>query len=106
IRRATGMHGVLRSVRLTAIPNGARDSYKSGYNFVVRPQVDAAETLKGFDERFNDAAKGGMFRSASEICDMQLVPKGTTLTSVRGGWWNGYALSGDNAREVPYGQIY
>ena len=106
IRRATALHGVLRSVRVTAIPNSAMGSYKAGYNAVLRKEVDAKETLKAFDERFDDAAKGGMFRAASEICDMQLVPKGTTLVGVRNGWWKDYALTGDNAREIPYGQIY
>ena len=105
IRRATALHGVLKSVRVTAIPNNAMSTYKTGINTVLRKQVDADETLKAFDERFDDA-KVGMFRSASEICDMQLVPKGTTLDLVRRGWWNNYALTGDNAREIPYGQIY
>jgi hypothetical protein len=97
---------VLKSVRIAAIPNSAASSYKSGYNAVLRNPVDVPETLKAFDERFNDPTKGGMFRSASEICDMQLVPAGATLASVRGGWWKDYALTGDNAREIPYGQIY
>ena len=107
IRRATAMHGVLKSVRLTAIPNSAMNTYKgAGINSVLRKQVDVGETLKAFDQRFDSASKGGMFRSASEICDMQLVPQGTTLNLVRTGWWNSYALTGDNAREIPYGQIY
>src|SRR5882757_3684629 len=103
IRRATAMHGVLKSVRITAIPNSAMATYKTAINTVLRKQVDIGETLKAFDERFDDASKGGMFRSASEICDMQLVPKlvpNVTLTQVRNGWWNDYALTGDNAREI------
>ena len=107
IRRATAMYGVLKSVRVAAIPNSAMSAYKSGgVNTVLRRQVDPVETLRGFDERFDNASKGGMFRSASEICDMQLVPKGATLSLVQNGWWNDYALTGDNAREIPYGQIY
>ncbi len=106
IKRATALHGVLKSVRITAIPNGAMSTYKSAYNAVLRKQVDATETLKAFDERFDDPGKGGMFRTASEICDMPLVPAGITLAQFRSGWWNGYALTGDNAREVPYGHIY
>ena len=111
IRRATAMHGVLKSVRLTAIPNSAMATYKgSGVTTVLRPAIDPIETLKAFDQRFdgatNGAANGGMFRSASEICDMALVPKGATLNSIRGGWWSNYALTGDNAREIPYGHIY
>jgi uncharacterized protein (TIGR02600 family) len=106
IRRATALHGVLKSVRITAIPNSAMSSYKSGYNAVLRKQVNAAETLKAFDERFDDASKGGMFRTASEICDMPLVPVNVTLSQFRSGWWSNYALTGDNAREVPYSHIY
>ena len=106
IRRATAMHGVLKSVRITAIPNTAITTYKTGINTVLRKQVDVAETLKAFDERFNDPSKGGMFRTASEICDMPLVPEGVNLVQFRNGWWSNYALTGDNAREVPYGHIY
>ena len=108
IRRATALYGVFKSVRLAAIPNYAMDSYKgSGVNSVMRPRVDPVQTLSGFDKRFDNPALGGMFRSASEICDMQLVPKSATLNQVvNGGWWSGYALTGDNAREIPYGQIY
>ncbi len=106
IRRATALHGVLKSVRITAIPNSAMNTYKSAINTVLRKQVDAAETLKAFDERFNSATRGGMFRSASEICDMPLIAKGATLAQFRNNWWGAYALTGDNAREIPYGQIY
>ncbi|MEI7823142.1 MAG: Verru_Chthon cassette protein A, partial [Verrucomicrobiota bacterium] len=104
IRRATALHGVLKSMRITAIPSplGLPKIYPTS----LRKPVDVSETLKAFDERFDDPTKGGMFRAASEICDMQLVPKGTTLAAVRNGWWKDYALTGDNAREVPYGQIY
>jgi uncharacterized protein (TIGR02600 family) len=106
ITRATALHGVLKSTRICAIPTSAT-SYKSGAGAVVfRKPIDAVETLKGFEERFNDPAKGGMFRSASEICDMYLVPRGATLAQVKGNWWDGYKLTGDNAREAPYGQIY
>ena len=104
IRRATALHGVLKSMRITAIPSPA--GLPKHYTTSLRKPVDVSETLKAFDERFDDPTKGGMFRAASEICDMQLVPKGTTLAAVRNGWWKDYALTGDNAREVPYGQIH
>jgi uncharacterized protein (TIGR02600 family) len=104
IRRATALHGVLKSMRITAIPSPA--GLPKIYPTSLRKPVDVSETLKAFDERFDDPTKGGMFRAASEICDIQLVPKGTTLAAVRNGWWKDYALTGDNAREVPYGQIH
>lgn len=102
--RATALHGVLKSTRICAIPTGA--SHK-GAGGMYRLAIDATETLKGFEDRFKDPAKGGAFRSASEICDMYLVPKGSSITQVRDGtWWNAYGNTGDNAREAPYGQIY
>ncbi len=106
IRRATALRGVLKSVRITAIPNTAAATYKSGISAVLRKEVDADETLRAFEERFADPAKGGIFRSASEICDMPLVPKGATLANIRANWWASHALTGDNAREIPYGLIY
>ena len=104
IRRATAMHGVLKSMRITAIrtlPPGTLKTYESGS---LRKPLDVSVTLEAFDKRFDDPTKG-MFRAASEICDMQLVPKGTTLAGVKD-WWKDYALTGDNAREAPYGQIH
>lgn len=99
ITRATALHGVMKSVRVAAVPT-------SGPSGLLRKSIDIPETLKGFQERFDNPAKGGMFRSASEICDMHLVPTGASLTAVRAGWWSSYLRTGDNARETPYGQIY
>lgn len=120
IERATALHAALRGVRITAIPSsaakdGAAPHYKDPAGVTdqeFRYEVNATETLKGFEaERF---AKGEVFRSASEICEMFLVPKrygepdeagGTTQDTGRdyggakptGGltyeqmlqWWNG-----------------
>lgn len=106
ITRATALHGVLKSTRIMAVPT-------SGPSGLLRKAINPEETLKGFEERFNDPARG-MFRSASEICEMFLVPaltvpaapgSGVKLTDMKT-WWDGYKLTGDNAREQPYGQIY
>ncbi len=84
IRRATAMHAALRGVRVTAFPSSAasEEAMLAGKHFkdpksVTRDEfrypVNATATLKGFDEeRFK---KGDVFRSASEICEMFLVPK-------------------------------
>lgn len=84
IRRTTALHGALRGVRITAIPSSAASALaaESGAHYKnpievtsqeFRYEVNAIETLKGFEkERF---AKGEVFRSASEICEMFLVPK-------------------------------
>lgn len=112
ITRSTALRGVLKSTRVMAIPNSATN-YKSGAGATVfRREIDRDETIAGFEERFATVSTGpftgekGMFRSASEICDMYLVPKGATLSAVKGNWWQNYAFTGDNAREFPYSHIY
>ena len=90
----------------------------------TRYSINIDETLKGFDEIFTN---DGAFRSASEICNMFLVPRTddadpasttpipgipTTLVDVRNGWWtssnadNSPTITGDNLRESPYNQLY
>lgn len=83
--------------------------------------------MKGIRQRFEE---GDIFRSASEICEIFLVPKpmaGRTYYPRTGGlpsssptydsmvtWWNGdlntqmdgFELTGDNVRESPYNQLY
>lgn len=132
IKRTTAMHAALRGVRITAIPCTAASS-DAGDDFYKHPshitgkefryQVNATETLKGFDEeRFK---KGDVFRTASEICEMFLVPKRVgesdtgTGTGTGGGrdygtatpttgltydkmiaWWNGDASKATDAFEA------
>lgn len=135
IRRDTGLCAVLRNLRIAALPaavastnNTKKSCYKvQGFAYDVAYQVNTEETLKGLYQRFN---AGDIYRSASEICDIFLVPKqlpGREYASPSGGsaganpaysdmvaWWNGdlgtqndgYELTGDNLRESPYNQIY
>lgn len=98
IRRATGMHAVLKGEYMTAIPladvnaakgvkaatftGGQSDEFWSdsnGNKYWHRP-VDPVKTLEQFDERFNFAAgvaafQKGLFRSASQICETFMIPK-------------------------------
>jgi hypothetical protein len=95
-----------------AIPATATN-YKSGAGSTLfRLAINRDETIKGFDQRFSKASPNGTynggsgaFRSASEICDMYLVPSGATFALMRN-YWQSYTLTGDNAREFPYGHIY
>jgi uncharacterized protein (TIGR02600 family) len=113
IKRSTALRGVLKSTRVTAIPNRLATTYKTGAGSTVfRQEIDADETLRGFEQRFSAAAPAGLyngdsgpFRQASEICDMYLVPRGATLANMDT-WWRDHSLTGDNARESPYNQIY
>jgi uncharacterized protein (TIGR02600 family) len=137
LRRDTGVRAVLKATRITAIPQSAStvtaaaNSYKDGvpskYEFRYNINPDRTSgTLAGFEERFN---KSDIFRSASEICSIFLVPElipnlgasiprlgtpavyppGSTPPSsyaTTASWWNNFMLTGDNAREAPYGDIY
>jgi len=141
IERSTGIYAALKPVSMLAISPqsvkavGSKDSghtdthnYKgeSPHEKELRYLVDAKKTLKGFQNRF---ATGDAFRSASEICEIFLVPQ---RLQTPGGksyntdaaeppdsydgmteWWNGsltaadaFDLTGDNSREAPYGQLY
>jgi len=99
IRRATALRGVLKSTRLTALPNGA--NYKGGSSAIYRLPIDASETLDAFAERFRARTpsggyrgESGPFRTASEICDMRLIPQGVKRSEFLHGWWNGYTPTG------------
>jgi uncharacterized protein (TIGR02600 family) len=113
IQRATGLYAVMKSTRFLALPVGDSTTYKpldyGGPNFINtnrRRAINIAETLKAFEVRFQS---GGFFRSASEICDMNLVPleSGVTYTdSSMKTFWNNNKLTGDNLREKPYADLY
>lgn len=132
IKRRSPVQGVMRGVRMTAIPAGAagpqngapgyKDTTASPWEF--RYAIDATAdrgTLRGFEQRFE---QGDIFRSASEICEIFLVPQrlptgdlppNTSYPSVAdpapayddmAAWWENFTLTGDNLREMPYNHIY
>jgi uncharacterized protein (TIGR02600 family) len=129
IKRATALMGVLGSECVVAVPTADGKKYKDhwlaadkapSYRFPVRVLEDdgltAAEkdgSLRQFNERF---AKGEIFRSAADICDIFLVPgkrEGETVASTA--WtsntaaetfWSNHKLTGDNVKERPYNGLY
>ncbi|MCB1225989.1 MAG: Verru_Chthon cassette protein A [Verrucomicrobiales bacterium] len=123
IERSTGLHAVLRSACVTAIPPSAVNEYKDAGNPSTREyryDVNVEQTLKGFEQRF---MQWDVFRSASEICEIFLVPKGRPNAPYEVSWmpaynqmtqwWNGdlaqpdaMDLTGDNVREAPYAGLY
>ena len=139
ITRDTAVRAVLKSTRLMAIPSNASTentlaprAYKEGFpypyecRYNINPGTETANppvsdgTLAGFQARFNN---GDIFRCASEICDIYLVPmmipgassstflypSGMSVPatySATAAWWNNFLLTGDNTREAPYGDIY
>jgi uncharacterized protein (TIGR02600 family) len=144
IERTTALHALLRGERMYAIPNTAADKYKNvnastgdpagGEDATYRRFINATETLRQFTRRYQQGtdfdpipAQGNplafnCFRSASEICEMWLVPENATSTSAestlekvigtvtssgqRNGFWTDHALTGDNLRERPYANLY
>ena len=106
LKRSTGMHSILKSEEILAIPINRAISYKRGaglMNTKIRRLIDPDETLRQFEARFD---KGEVFRMANEICDVHLVPEYLTLEAMTEDFWDRHALTGDNTRERPYANIY
>ena len=141
IQRTTALHALLRGERMAAIPNTAAEKYKNvnatngepaaSQDNTYRHFINAKETIKQIIKRYEQGLDSegtdgfplafNVFRSASEICELWLVPEyeGATpvnLQSVIGtvdaqsgeakGFWADHKLTGDNLRERPYANIY
>jgi uncharacterized protein (TIGR02600 family) len=126
ITRSTAVQAVLRSEQLLAVPGtGPTSAFGSGYKgsgaFNDRYYIDLNQTLIGFNNMFTTGTTDGsgstpdIFRSASQICNIWLVPAGLSpaLTySTTPAFWTsttankGGILTGDNSRERPYANIY
>ena len=125
IKRTTALRAALHPLRVTAIPQTFVDGnkqlrYKGQDNSEnLRYLVDREQTLKGFEAFFAKFARdksGGFFKSASQICERFLYPKGTTVdgsnvtyttndSQVREFWMKNQ-VTGDNLREKPYADLY
>lgn len=117
IKRNTGLYAIFKAEKIAAFPNSAANlingngAFKVGnglpndpkYDF--RKDIDIPETLKQFDSKFN---AGDVFRSASEICDLYIVPKVNPPQTLAGmpAFWDSNRLTGDNVRERLYASIY
>lgn len=127
IERTTALHALMRSERMMAIPDERSNDYKNGTKFpdrnIYRHWINAKETLKqltDFRWRGEDAEGFSIpfnaFRSASEICELWLVPeKNSAPGEINGAYdlqftirefWKQNRLTGDNMRERPYANIY
>ncbi len=115
ITRSTGVQAVLRSEQMLAIDNET-DAHYFKLQDIKRDRMrwkldlsDTNGTLKGFKDRFD---AGQIFRSASEICSIWLVPDsadgapGGPTYDTMGTWWDKYIPTGDNTKESSYARIY
>ena len=75
ITRNTALQAVLHSTRVTALDTNAVCAYRNNFSNYAGPNfrypINLSETLSDFDARFT---YNRPFVSASEICDMYLVP--------------------------------
>jgi uncharacterized protein (TIGR02600 family) len=116
IKRQTGLHAVMKSTRFLAIPVADSTTYKpsardhgsqekigaGNSNPNRRRLIDIPTTLQACDEKF---AGNQIYKSATELCELNLVPPGETPSSMAS-FWNNNKLTGDNLREKPYVDIY
>jgi uncharacterized protein (TIGR02600 family) len=108
ITRTTALRAALKATRVMAIPTVDAAIYKNGSTVPsgYRYDISADETLKLIDKRF---VAGDAYRCAAEICSIPLVPKnapGSPTAETIATWWQDYALTGDNSREMPYNHLY
>ncbi len=119
INRDSGLRAVLKTEQIVTLEDADAQRYKTlGTGNMMtatgtkpnnpRESLNLSATngtLRQFQERF---AAGDIFRSATEICDIFLVPQSENWTSDNQGeaFWNNYLLTGDNLRERPYANIY
>ena len=107
IERSTAVRAAMDSTMVTAIPETLINTMK-GFNNDVGTQrfrINTSETdgtLAYFKDRFN---AGDIFRSASEICDIPLVPIGRTKANMAT-YWDDKRITGDNVRETPYNHLF
>jgi uncharacterized protein (TIGR02600 family) len=111
IRRDTALRGVLKSTKITAIKSthgeGGHREDPLGDSTDIRFDIDLDKTLDQVETRLKSPGRG-LFRSGSEICDVDLYPGGPGAPSVSNwaAFWTEHGLTGDNMRERPYAHIY
>ena len=121
VRRDTALRGVLKPVKMMAVAANMGDGghAESLPDVTSRYDIDADLTLGDLQKRFDDPLQG-LFRSAGEVCDVDLYPRklnGSTDPRGYAGtvpskkadfgqfWWDN-RLTGDSGRERPYAMIY
>ncbi len=109
LKRTTAVIAVVQNEKIPAIPNAANATYKGSVTAnptaaSYRQNIDPETTLTQFDARFDEAkTTGRIFLSATELCDMWLVPKGQQANDASmQAFWANHKLTGDNLRERPY----
>jgi uncharacterized protein (TIGR02600 family) len=110
INRATGLHAVMKATKFAAFDPSISNNYKnldvSGWQPTVPDQrraIDMAKTLAEFEAKFKN---NEIFKSATQICEMNLVPSEVSGASGMRAFWQANFFTGDNLREKPYVDLY
>ena len=111
INRSTGLLSAMKVEMQAAVPNGTVDKYLADPMLLGKPYrktLNLSETngtLRQFKAKFDS---GNIFRSASEICDIYLVPgdQSWSSDSAANSFWSSNLNTPDNLREKPYTNLY
>lgn len=130
ITRSTAVRAVLASEKITSVnttngltykvPNTSTADLGTNARIPLNLGADQGEDggiLQEFRDMFtgtgsfSSSGNPSIFRSATQICDIYMVPQGDSWTSpgaAQAGWYGGkaFGLVGDNERERPYADIY
>ena len=112
IQRDTALHAAMKAEAITAIPDTAAATYKSGerQGDRFRRFIDAEATIALWRQQVFQAT--GAFLTASQICEQFLVPEGlvspgqTPTREQLQAFWDEHRLTGDNSKERPYAHLY
>ncbi len=109
IRRDTGIRAVMKSTKFLALAASDATMYKpidpgNGRQRIPnrRQSIDLDATLEEFEAKF---ANNDVFRSASQICEINLIPP-RERSATMANFWKKFPLTGDNVREKPYVDLY
>ena len=113
LKRPTGLIALLKAEKLIAVPNdkasvykgvvGANDKASAQSTDQYRLDIDATKTLAQFGTDYFDS--GRILRSASEICDIPIIPVGQTANGMTA-FCASHTLTADNLRERIYTTLY
>ena len=98
IQRATGIHALLANEKMSRIPDTAIITSKNTTNAEYIVPISIEQTLRQFQSKFD---AGQIFRSATEICDLHMVPTGIDLNAMPT-FWASHRPTGENLRERIY----
>lgn len=137
VKRNTALRGVFKSEYMVVIPIAWESGFKEGASYgagwhplrnpyggsltgiSLRAHIEPTGTFEQMDKKFED---GTIYKTASEVCDIHLVP--ISIGASQGGgrdngintphynqmangtYWSVNRVTGDNAKERPYNNIY